>query len=978
MPRKAEILPDILEDHLRKWPIFDDNKELKSGKNQVWMDIKKSLGLKMAAKSIFLHVRNNRQNLRSNLENYHGIKIEPKVKKNLDPEYRPVKSNNPYNCDLLQFDFVVASNLVCCIPSKEKNSDWTDNVRDNIWDKKSLPCTFTFPNSYFCQNSFKFNGYCSDCFRSIRGEGVDVEDNMIKISIYTYETCSVPHTKKLKLARTRRKLKKNILLNKSAAGLREEEFGKVETDYEPPHLNNTVTYRKAKEEAINEEIEYDKFKKLPISNKELIIACYIKKLCLHPFYAIYYTKTQVDLWNSVCDQRLPLSLDSTGSLVRRYKYGPIKSKNIFFYVLVVGIGGKIIPLLQALLSIHHVAIIMEVLQNWIENGATIPKEIVTDGSLALQNAITLAFNSMTFNTYNLQCFKILQNESSEIPRCFYRHDVAHLLKMVRDWKCFKLCDPNMISFYLRCVGYLSQVETLDIFEDVITSIIVVCNSTVIEENTECFKRKESLKHTFKTYQHILQKLESSIVDFSITVGKKEEKSRGKKNKNMNELTKRIDNLFEEALKLSCTKEEISECANFYYCPSFTKNFKQLCYTFVTWTNVMATHFTSSNAVATSARSEAFFMRLKQKIPRPISVVKFLLKEKLRIFCLMKMGSIYLSKIKIDTKETKPFQCAITDSLSTVHHIQGSLIRKKMDIDTNVTEPSHCAITQSSINTVGNTRRSLILNGLRLPAKMYEISKGIVKNTLFINKCPFDSIFEILCTMYIENLAFRKDVNECYNLDPRLFLTTIKNYCVHFSTQLFYEDRANILYTVYRSEASRMTEYTINCKDNVTRLFKVIMNFLPSYIRSTKCNMCQFKKERSEFLISLSVSEYYMLGVEQLEIILENRLRERISYCEKCNEKSALQMYEINNYIAIDVEYLHEKKNRQLFYNTVKQELPFRTNFKKIPTQIILKNNVYKLKAVICFQGDCDAVSDDVLVHYYTLTQIPILGHCLMI
>ena len=116
---------------------------------------------------------------------------------------------------------------------------------------------------------------------------------------------------------------------------------------------------------------------------------------------MYWTENQVQFWNEVQDQMLPLSFDSTGGMIKKYCfYEAVKSKTIYYYSLVCGFNKKIIPLVQAILSIHNVPIIQEVLNRWVDSGAKIPQEITTDGSLALQNAIFLAFNKRTFTDYN--------------------------------------------------------------------------------------------------------------------------------------------------------------------------------------------------------------------------------------------------------------------------------------------------------------------------------------------------------------------------------------------------------------------------------------------------------------------------------------------------------------------------------------------------------------------------------------------------
>lgn len=124
--------------------------------------------------------------------------------------------------------------------------------------------------------------------------------------------------------------------------------------------------RKAREEGLDELIGYKEFKGLSITNQKFIVKCSVRKLSVNPFYIIYFSEDQLNFWNKVQSKTLPLSFDSTGSLAQKYCfYTGIKSKTLFYYVLVVGIAGKIVPLLQAILSVHHVSAIQQVLDVWI-------------------------------------------------------------------------------------------------------------------------------------------------------------------------------------------------------------------------------------------------------------------------------------------------------------------------------------------------------------------------------------------------------------------------------------------------------------------------------------------------------------------------------------------------------------------------------------------------------------------------------------
>ena len=202
----------------------------------------------------------------------------------------------------------------------------------------------------------------------------------------------------------------------------------------------------------------------------------------------------------------------------------------------------------------------------------------------------------------------------------------------------------------------------------------------------------------------------------------------------NQLTTYISNIFETGSKLACPGEEMSDSANFYYCPEFTKNFKELCFIFVTWTSVMRDLFFSTNEVGTSARSERF-MRTKQKIPRPISIVKFLLIEKRRIICFTNYEFMHVPKMKNVTLKNK--------------NENGTNKKRSIAFSTSTTNFT----AQIACN-----KRFLIRNGMLLSLKDYEIENTTMK-LVFTNTCPFDSITEIVCTMCIDDSCFRQDLKE---------------------------------------------------------------------------------------------------------------------------------------------------------------------------------------------------------------------------
>lgn len=90
--------------------------------------------------------------------------------------------------------------------------------------------------------------------------------------------------------------------------------------------------------------------------------------------------------------------------------------------------------MQFITSIHHVGIIEEALNTWLEKSkAQNPPNISTDGSTALQHGVCKSFDNISFNEYNLRCYQFLQNERTKLPSCCYKSDLAHLFGTLNYW-----------------------------------------------------------------------------------------------------------------------------------------------------------------------------------------------------------------------------------------------------------------------------------------------------------------------------------------------------------------------------------------------------------------------------------------------------------------------------------------------------------------------------------------------------------------
>lgn len=120
------------------------------------------------------------------------------------------------------------------------------------------------------------------------------------------------------------------------------------------------------------------------------------------------------------------------------------------------------------------------MREWLRSGGSVPKQVVIDYSLALLNATSLAFNNSDLKTYIENCI-VFDNSSSSMrvqrPRYLIRIDIAHIIKLVARWSCFKHESLEKKDFYLRCVGLLSTCTKIDEFIQICTDVLSVTFST---------------------------------------------------------------------------------------------------------------------------------------------------------------------------------------------------------------------------------------------------------------------------------------------------------------------------------------------------------------------------------------------------------------------------------------------------------------------------------------------------------------------
>ncbi|KAE9522762.1 hypothetical protein AGLY_016871 [Aphis glycines] len=111
---------------------------------------------------------------------------------------------------------------------------------------------------------------------------------------------------------------------------------------------------------------------------------------------------------------------------------------------------------------------------WMNDGVSAPQESVCDFSMALLGAITTAFcGVMTVQTYVESCLEILTYKKTANLQ-LVRIDIAHLIKMISQWKCWKGHNFSNIIDIFEHHALDSEQELFDYSDDIEE-----------EENTSC-------------------------------------------------------------------------------------------------------------------------------------------------------------------------------------------------------------------------------------------------------------------------------------------------------------------------------------------------------------------------------------------------------------------------------------------------------------------------------------------------------------
>ena len=426
------------------------------------------------------------------------------------------------------------------------------------------------------------------------------------------------------------------------------------------------------------------------------------------------------LWHEISDiDSVDVSVDASGSFVKRVKFTHDNfSSAIFLYIIVVRFSGKIYPIYQMLSDSHNTNTICDLMMRAKDDGAPVPKIIVVDCSLALLNAISLAYNDCSYNQYLQTCFKIIRGKCSTLPPCLIKRDRNHLIKNVTRWKCFKDNDWRVKDFYCRCVAYSFEIDNLQLLEEVLSSIFIVCQSESCDKGSECYSKKQWLMNKIETFNY-----EGPIEKPTQEVHKNNNSIEILETEDLKEMPKIIVDYLHEIntnCQLKCSindKVDFPE-PNFLECSNVVDNIILLYSQFPAWTNTLNSFYPSAKNVASSTGSECYFriLRREYNMNHPVSANRFILNHLKIIDGETKLGRATLKSIKKNTTKENASPIQVVQNGNA--NFENNQLEAKSDEKDQHIECAKGEIFHSEIldNNSPNLLRSrgIIVNGLKLP------------------------------------------------------------------------------------------------------------------------------------------------------------------------------------------------------------------------------------------------------------------------
>lgn len=348
----------------------------------------------------------------------------------------------------------------------------------------------------------------------------------------------------------------------------------------------------------------------------------IRQIGLDPFFIYIWSNTQMHVYNSFCSSEYAkVCIDATGSVVKKItKPSGEKSSHIFLYDIVIRSNNSKVENQYSVASMlsesQNAVSIYSWLAHFIRSGAAIPRECVTDMSLALIYACVLAFTKFkTLLHYINHCFDVIFKKAVLIENCYIRTDVAHFVKLLTKWKSLKSQHRLTRQFYLRAIGQVVQSSDIEDIGSILKGIFTVALSDTEGHNIEgnanqCEILKQWLKRRCATGS-VEDFISENINDYSKELSHHYDCMEFDENEENRFYLWALD-IYKNCLETVNKGPEIGDRGNQQCVPDLSKDLLNICKNIPLWSAVMKPYFPFSPLIASSASVESNFNNIKHR------------------------------------------------------------------------------------------------------------------------------------------------------------------------------------------------------------------------------------------------------------------------------------------------------------------------------------------------------------------------------
>jgi len=221
----------------------------------------------------------------------------------------------------------------------------------------------------------------------------------------------------------------------------------------------------------------------------------------------------------------------------------------------------------------------------------------------------------------------------------------------------------------------------------------------------------------------------------------------------------------------------------------------------------------------------------------------------------------------------------------------------------------------------------------MPIKIDGISYSL------LNTCPFDSVFQILCTAYVDNLEYAQFINS--KIEEELIFKTVAHAIRDGINAQTYIRRGTLLKSLH--QPMKCSEYlvTVNCATTVCYIIKELFKCYPSYEEEITCRSCKtyYTRKHTTILADLPTNT-----LDVLEDMVKQILSNGTIICNKCHSPiCSKEIINVGKQLFIETSVPYETAQKQ------NDNFDISVTLESIPKQIkIDQAKHYTLRGVISF------------------------------